>query len=366
MRSGALAWSILAGCLAFGSRVLAQGPSVELVRPPASSCVSGPQLAEELERSGVAVSLVDEPSTQAVTGIRVAGPPDALEVALRKDGVERAERMAPARCETATDVVTAFVVSALGRAPDDIVDPLPEAALRAPIATTRIGERASDPSSAGRSPRPRPTIYLRAGGEIAMLWLARYYNGVVYDPARVRAGAVHSGGTRLGRAEIARAVAGLSIGRAALGLEFEHAWAHLRPRPGLLAEAGTSLEPGVIRRAWSLTGEGRTEHLVVGAGLGLVTTVERTAPGLRVCCGANGEVGRTLVRSTYLLAFSGGYRYPLISDALFIELRGRASVAGFNPFPFFRLALPGWFGPVRVYDWIDGTSLGMELGLSFN
>jgi hypothetical protein len=214
---------------------------------------------------------------------------------------------------------------------------------------------------------PKPTIHLRAAGEVGILWLARRYDGTLRDPARSLGGVVESNATRLGRAEMLRATAGVGLGQAAVGLEFEQAWGHMPRRPGLLGEAGTSLDPKVLRRAWSLSGEARRNHLVLGLGLGLVTTVERAgAANLLLCCDEDERRARRFVQSTYLLSFSAGYRSALIADTLFWDVRGRASVAGFNPFPLFWLLLPGWAGPIGLHEWVDGTSLGVELGLSFH
>jgi hypothetical protein len=216
-------------------------------------------------------------------------------------------------------------------------------------------------------PQTKPTVHVRAAGEVGMLWLARRYEGTLKDPARSLGGVVESNATRLGRAETLRATAGVGLGRGAIGLEFQQTWGHMQRRPGLLAEAGTSLDPKVLRRAWSLTGEARRNHLVLGLGLGLVTTVERAgAPNLLLCCGDDSRRGRQLVDDTYLLSSSAGYRSALIADTLYWEVRGRASVAGLNPFPLFWLLLPGWAGPVGFHEWVDSTTLGVELGLSFH
>jgi hypothetical protein len=199
------------------------------------------------------------------------------------------------------------------------------------------------------------------------LWLARRYEGTVTDPARVRGGSVETNATRVGPAVVARGTAGIGFGRAAVGLEFEYARGHLQRRPGLLPAVGASLAPAVVRRAWSLTGELRRRHLVLGGSLGLVTTIERTATGnLLLCCDDEGDHSRELSQGPYLLGFSAGYRSELIADALFWELRGRASLAGLNPFTLLWVPLNGWRATSQLHHWVDGGSLGLELALSFN
>jgi hypothetical protein len=101
-----LLWAGLAG---------AAEAAVELERPPKTTCVSEQDLAAALSRAGLGVRT--DPSAGERVRVAVSGTPAVLVVTLRRDGSETVEHLAPATCETATDVVAAFVTSTLAPAP---------------------------------------------------------------------------------------------------------------------------------------------------------------------------------------------------------------------------------------------------------
>ncbi|HEX6766545.1 MAG TPA: hypothetical protein VF103_13725, partial [Polyangiaceae bacterium] len=95
---------------------------VELERPAEATCVSEEELERALERAGLAVASPGSPPGERVA-VRIEGTPGELTVLVRRAGVESSERLAPATCETATDAVAAFVVSAVAPAPIVPVEP---------------------------------------------------------------------------------------------------------------------------------------------------------------------------------------------------------------------------------------------------
>lgn len=94
-------------------RALAEGVALSVGDTGATTCVTAPDLADALRRSGL---VVDSASS---TRVDVSGEPAALVVSIH-GAVSVEEHLAPAACNTATDVVAAFVVSAL--APPPVVE----------------------------------------------------------------------------------------------------------------------------------------------------------------------------------------------------------------------------------------------------
>ena len=103
-----LALLVLAGLAP--RRAVADGPALAVGDTGTATCVAAPDLADALRRSGL---VVDDASA---TRVEVAGTPAALVVSIR-GAITVDERLAPATCNTATDVVAAFVASSLAPPP---------------------------------------------------------------------------------------------------------------------------------------------------------------------------------------------------------------------------------------------------------
>jgi hypothetical protein len=69
--------------------------------------------------------------------------------------------------------------------------------LRVLVAVVVLGSLVTERASA-EDPQTKPTVHVRAAGEVGMLWLARRYVGTLKDPARSLGGVVGSNATRLG------------------------------------------------------------------------------------------------------------------------------------------------------------------------
>jgi hypothetical protein len=127
----------LAGLLSFWPARAAAQTTVTLDRPGEKTCVSEQELAAALSRAGLAVTPPASQVPDRRVWVTVTGAPVSLTVALRGDWSQTIERLSPATCETATDVVAAFVVSTpAGLA----ISPRPR---RQPGATGRLRRRSS-------------------------------------------------------------------------------------------------------------------------------------------------------------------------------------------------------------------------------
>jgi hypothetical protein len=97
-------------------------PMVDIGTIAGETCVSEAELGASLRRSGLTVG-ENGSAPGAQVSVDVAGTPGELTVVVRRAGAESSERLAPATCETATDAVAAFVVSAVAPAPVVPVEP---------------------------------------------------------------------------------------------------------------------------------------------------------------------------------------------------------------------------------------------------
>jgi hypothetical protein len=100
--------------------VVAQEARVALGKVSPDTCVREPELADTLRRSGLVVS------SSAPVRVDVSGTPSELVVVIHGTSTV-AERLEGASCGTATDVVAAFVASALSPAPVIQVPDVPAA-----------------------------------------------------------------------------------------------------------------------------------------------------------------------------------------------------------------------------------------------
>ncbi len=115
MRSTLVACSFGIASWLAASRADAE-PTVDIGTIGGDTCVSEAELGASLRRSGLTVAENGAAPGEQVS-VNVAGTPPELTVVVRRAGAESSEKLAPATCETATDVVAAFVVSAVAPAP---------------------------------------------------------------------------------------------------------------------------------------------------------------------------------------------------------------------------------------------------------
>ena len=97
-------------------------PTVDIGTIGGGTCVSEAELGASLRRSGLTVGENGSAPGEKVS-VDVEGTPLELTVVVRRAGAESSEELAPATCETATDAVAAFVVSAVAPAPVVPVEP---------------------------------------------------------------------------------------------------------------------------------------------------------------------------------------------------------------------------------------------------
>ena len=100
----------------WGHSAAAEPSALQIAAVDAQSCVSEPEVRAALEQAGLVLgspSLPDAASTQ----IEVEGTPEHLSVRLRTAERVVSTSLPPATCATATDVVAAFLVSALAPVP---------------------------------------------------------------------------------------------------------------------------------------------------------------------------------------------------------------------------------------------------------
>lgn len=108
----------------------AAGHPVIVLEPGSKTCVARSDLEGALVRAGLEIDKNLAGGSDTVT-LLVEGTPSELHVSIHGGTLEATQRLGAATCETATDVVAAFVASALAPAPDVHVEP--EATTKQPI-----------------------------------------------------------------------------------------------------------------------------------------------------------------------------------------------------------------------------------------
>jgi len=135
---------LVGGAVVLATTLVSAEPSIAVVRVDPASCVDRAELSQALAHAGIhdeRLTQTDEPTRESVVRgahaaetspppvvVAIDGAPDALRVTLRRGATDATERLAPATCDTATDVVAAFLSSAVG----------PPPAPRAPVALAEL------------------------------------------------------------------------------------------------------------------------------------------------------------------------------------------------------------------------------------